>query len=96
MSTFIPKSSCQNLVTKCLSHNFYEPGEDKELIIKNLQSRISQLEQKEKEYSLLNQKFKELENEHTLLTEAKLRLEYEINQRNESCNKKLYDLEMKT
>ena len=92
MSTYISTSTCQKVKTKCLSGNLYDPKEDKDTIIAKLNSRIAKLEQKEKDYDILNQEFKELENEYTLLKEAKLRLEYEIKQRNEAYNKRICDL----
>ena len=92
MSTIIATNCCQNLKTKCLSGNLYDPKEDKDTLYAKLNSRISKLEQKEKDYDLLNSEFKQLENDYTLLNEAKLRLEYEIKQRNEAYNKRICDL----
>ena len=92
MSTLIPKPTCQKLATKCLSGNLYDPKEDKDVLISKLNSRITKLEQQEKDYDLLTQEFKQLENDYTLLNEAKLRLEYELKQRNEAYNKRICDL----
>ena len=92
MSTIYSTSCCQNVKTKCLSGKLYSPKEDKNTLISKLNSRILELEQKEKDYDLLNQEFKQLENDYTLLNEGKLRLEYEIKQRNESYNKRICDL----
>ena len=92
MSTLIPKPTCNKLVTKCLSGNLYDPKEDTDVLISKLNSRITKLEQQEKDYDLLNQEFKQLENDYTLLNEAKLRLEYELKQRNEAYNKRICDL----
>jgi hypothetical protein len=92
MSTIIATSCCKKLKTKCLSGNLYDPKEDKDVLIAKLNSRITKLEQQEKDYDLLNQEFKQLENDYTLLNEAKLRLEYEIKQRSEAYNKRICDL----
>jgi len=91
MSTILKNTSCQKLTTKCLSGNLYDK-EDKDVLISKLNSRISKLEQQEKDYDFLNQEFKQLENDYTLLNEAKLRLEYEIKQRDEAYNKRICDL----
>ena len=91
MSTFIATSCCQNLKTKCLSGTLYDK-EDKDVLVSKLNSRISKLEQQDKDYDLLNQEFKQLENDVSLLNEAKLRLEYEIKQRDESYTKRIADL----
>ena len=91
MSTFIATSCCQKLTTKCLNGTLYD-REDKDVLISKLNSRISKLEQEDKDYDLLNQEFKQLENDVSLLNEAKLRLEYEIKQRDESYTKRISDL----
>ena len=91
MSTFIATSCCQNLKTKCLNGTLYD-REDKEVLVSKLNSRISKLEQQDKDYDLMNQEFKQLENDVNLLNEAKLRLEYEIKQRDESYTKRIADL----
>ena len=91
MSTFIATSCCQKLTTKCLNGTLYD-REDKDVLISKLNSRISKLEQEDKDYDLLNQEFKQLENDVSLLNEAKLRLEYEIKQRDESYSKRISDL----
>ena len=91
MSTFIATSCCQNLKTKCLNGTLYD-REDKDVLVSKLNSRISKLEQQDKDYDLMNQEFKQLENDVNLLNEAKLRLEYEIKQRDESYTKRIADL----
>ena len=91
MSTFIATSCCQKLTTKCLNGTLYD-REDKDVLISKLNSRISKLEQEDKDYDLLNQEFKQLENDVSLLNEAKLRLEYGIKQRDESYTKRISDL----
>ena len=91
MSTFIATSCCQKLTTKCLNGTLYDK-EDKDVLVSKLNSRISKLEQEDKDYDLLNQEFKQLEKDVSLLNEAKLRLEYEIKQRDESYTKRISDL----
>ena len=91
MSTFIATNCCKNLETKCLSGTLYNK-EDKEVLASKLKSRIEKLEQEDKDYELMNQEFKKLENDVGLLKEAKLRLEYEMKQRKESNNKRINDL----
>ena len=91
MSTFIATSCCQKLTTKCLNGTLYD-REDKDVLVSKLNSRISKLEQQDKDYDLMNQEFKQLENDVNLLNEAKLRLEYEIKQRDESYTKRIADL----
>jgi chromosome segregation protein len=92
MSSFIKTNSCRKVETKCVSGTLYSPKGDKDTIINNLNSRITQLEQGEKDFDLLNQELKQLENDISLLNEAKLRLEYEIKQRDEAYTKRIQDL----
>ena len=91
MSKFISTSSCEKVPTKCLNGTLYNK-EDKDLLVSKLNSRITQLEQNEKDYDLMIQEFKQLQNDVNLLNEAKLRLEYEIKQRDETYNKRINDL----
>ena len=92
MSSFIKSTTCQKVTTKCCSGNLYVPQEDKDTLISRLSSKINQLEQKEKDFEELNKEYKQLENDYSLLNEAKLRLEYEIKQRDEAYNKRICDL----
>ena len=62
------------------------------MLISQLKAHIFELEQHEKDYDNLNQKFRNLQNECSLLNQEKLRLEYEIKQRTESQNKQNVDL----
>ena len=62
------------------------------MLISQLKAHIFELEQHEKDYDNLNQKFRNLQNECSLLNQEKLRLEYEIKQRTESQNKQNLDL----
>ena len=62
------------------------------MLIAQLNAHIQELEQQEKDYDLLNQKFRQLQNEYSLLKDNKLRLEYELKQRDEAYNKRICDL----
>jgi len=71
-------------------------NKEKDMLIAQLNAHIQELEQQEKNYDLLNQKFRQLQNEYSLLKDNKLRLEYELKQRDEAYNKKIGDLREKT
>ena len=92
MSSYLKTNCCQNIAQKCCSGKLYAPKEDTEVAISKLNSKITKLEQQEKDFELLNQEYKQLENEFILMNEAKLRLEYEIKQREETFNKRYTDL----
>ena len=64
----------------------------KSLKISQLQSKLVQLEEDDKAYNDLLQKYRQLQNEYQLINEAKLHLEYELRQKNETTNKILNDL----
>ena len=64
----------------------------KSLKISQLKSQLVQLEEEDKAYNDLLQKYRQLQNEYQLINEAKLHLEYEIRQKNETTNKILNDL----
>ena len=91
MSTFIATSCCEKLETKCLDGTLYNK-EDKEVLVSKLNSKISHLEKENEEFELMNKEFKQLTNDFNLLNQAKLRLEYEIKQREESYKKRIADL----
>lgn len=65
---------------------------EKDLIISQLKSQLFELEQNEKNYNALNSKVKSLNNDVNILSEEKLRLEYEIKQRTEMSDKQIIDL----
>ena len=75
MTTFISTNCCRKLETKCLYGPLYNK-EDKEVFVHRLNTRISQLEQEEKDFEKLIEEFKKLDNDVELLREAKLHLEY--------------------
>ena len=64
----------------------------KSLKISQLKSQLIQLEEDDKAYNDLLQKYHQLQNEYQLINEAKLHLEYELKQKNETTNKILNDL----
>ena len=55
----------------------------KSLKISQLKSQLVQLEEDDKAYNDLLQKYRQLQNEYQLINEAKLHLEYELRQKNE-------------
>ena len=59
----------------------------KSLKISQLKSQLIQLEENDKAYNALLQKYRQLQNEYQLINEAKLHLEYELRQKNETTNK---------
>jgi chromosome segregation ATPase len=65
----------------------------KSIKISQLKSQLIQLEEDDKAYNELLQKYRQLQNEYQLVNEAKLHLEYELKQKNESTNKILSDLQ---
>ena len=73
-------------VTKCVDPCV------KTLKISQLKSQIAQLDEDDRAYNDLLQKYRQLQNEFQLVNEAKLHLEYELRQKNETTNKILNDL----
>ena len=66
---------------------------DKDGLISQLKAQIFDLEQNEKNYQLLQNKYKNLSNDSSILNEEKLRLEYELKQKTETTNKIISDLQ---
>jgi chromosome segregation ATPase len=62
------------------------------MLISQLKAHIFELEQHDKDYDNLNQKFRNLQNECSLLNQEKLRLEYELKQRTDSQHKQILEL----
>lgn len=60
--------------------------------ISQLQSKLYDLKQRVKDYDSLGQHYKQLLNDFSVLNEAKLRLEYEIRQRESEYNRRISDL----
>ena len=65
---------------------------EKDLVISQLKSQIFELEQNEKNFSSLHNKFRSLQSDYTLLSQEKLRLEYDLKQRTDSLNKQVAEL----
>jgi len=84
MDSYSPSRDCDYEVKVC--------NKEKDMLIAQLNAHIHELEQQEKDYDLLNQKFRQLQNEYSLLKDNKLRLEYELKQRDEAYNKRICDL----
>ena len=64
----------------------------KSLKISQLKSQLIQLEEDDKAYNELLQKYRQLQKEYQLMNDSKLRLEYELKQKTENSNKILQDL----
>ena len=58
-------------------------------MISQLKSQVFELEQNEKNFSSLHNKFRSLQSDYTLLSQEKLRLEYDLKQRTDSLNKQV-------
>ena len=64
----------------------------KSMKISQLKSQIIQLEENDKAYNALLQKYRQLQNEYQLINDTKIHLEYELKQKNETTNKILNEL----
>lgn len=67
-------------------------SKEKDMLISQLKAHIFELTQHEKDYDNLNQKYRQLQNEYSLLNETKMRQDYEFRQRDENANKQINDL----
>ena len=67
-------------------------SKEKDMLISQLKAHIFELEQHEKDYDCLNSKYRQLQNDCSLINEAKIRLEYELKQKDECYNKQICDL----
>lgn len=67
-------------------------NKEKDMLISQLKAHIFELEQYEKDYDLLSQKYCQLQNEFATLKDAKNRLEYDLKQREDAYNCKLCNL----
>ena len=65
---------------------------EKDLIISQLKAQVFELEQNEKNFNSLNLKVRALQSETNILSEEKLRLEYELKQKKEAADKMIIDL----
>ena len=67
-------------------------NKSKDQKISELRSKLDSLLQNSKDYDSLNNRYKQLLNDFSALNEAKLRLEYEIQQRESEYNRRIFDL----
>ena len=88
--SYPPKSPNSNYRRNLTEHSIDDNYKDKK--ISQLRAKIYDLKQREKDYDSLNQRYKQLLNEFSSLNEAKLRLEYEIRQRESEYNRRITDL----
>ena len=65
---------------------------DQDRIISQLKAEIFEKEQNQKDFCQLQSKYRNLQNELQLLSEAKLHLEYELRSKTDSGNKAISDL----
>lgn len=59
---------------------------NKDELISQLKAHIFELEQHEKDYDELNKKYRKVQNENIILNEAKMRLEYELQHREDNTS----------
>ena len=85
-----PKSPNNNNQNKIIDNIIDDNNKDKK--IAELRSKINDLKQKEKDFDSLSRRYKQLLSDFSILNEAKLRLEYEIKQRESEYNRRITDL----
>jgi chromosome segregation ATPase len=83
-------SSPYRKMNVCYSPKLQE--NEKDLIISQLKAQVFELEQNEKNFNSLNLKVRALQSEINVVSEEKLRLEYELKQRVETTDKQILDL----
>jgi len=83
-------SSPYRKMNVCYSPKLQE--NEKDLIISQLKAQVFELEQNEKNFNSLNLKVRALQSEVNVVSEEKLRLEYELKQRVESTDKQILEL----
>ena len=89
MRTLSPSSTKQQATT----YEMYSSANpEKDLLISQLKAEIFEKEQNEKNFSLLQSKFRNLQNDLQLLSETKLHLEYELRTKTDAGNKAISDL----
>ena len=88
-NNFPPKEP-NNKKINASEHSIDDNYKDKK--ISELRTRLYDLKQREKDIDSLNQRYKQLLNDVSILNEAKLRLEYEIRQRENEYNRRITDL----
>ncbi len=76
-------------------HPYYDmqiANKEKDMLISQLKAHIFELEQYEKDYDLLSQRFHQLQNDYNILKDAKMHLEYDLKQREDAYNQRLNNL----
>ena len=73
-------------MNKCQEYNA------KSMKVSQLKAQIAQLDDNDRAYNALFQKYCQLQNEYQLLNDSKIHLEYELKQKNETTNKILNNL----
>ena len=92
MSTYPQNySSNQGMNSSRISNPSLETMQQND-VIAQLKSQIFDLEQNEKNYEVLLNKYKSLSNEASILNEEKIRLEYELKIKNRDKNKIISNL----
>ena len=86
------KSLSPNNINISNSNDYDIRDNSKDKKISQLQSKLYDLKQRVKDYDSLDQRYKQLLNDFSVLNEAKLRLEYEIRQRESEYNRRISDL----
>ena len=91
-SNYIPFSPNNNNNNLRIPNENILKSDSKDRRISQLQSKLYDLKQRVKDYDSLNQRYKQLLNDFSILNEAKLRLEYEMRQRENDYNRRIADL----
>lgn len=97
MTTYETNSECLNMSPKCYQNrtgccDLRIESKEKDNLISELKQQVFELEQHEKDYDALNQRYKQLQNEFSLLSNAKLSLEYKLKQIDENYNRKINEM----
>lgn len=82
-------------LSNCRDPNFSSmciENKEKDKVISRLKANIYELEQQEKDYESLKQKFRQLQTDYSLLNEAKLRIEFDLKQSKENFSAQLCEL----
>ena len=96
MTTYQMRTNYCSLSPQCIPcRTGYEnriESKEKDMLISQLKAHIFELEQHEKDYDSLNHNYKQLQNDYSLLNEAKVRLEYDLKQKDDDFNKRMCEL----
>ena len=89
------ENQCINVCSPC-SHPCYDifkESKEKDVIISQLKAHIFELELREKNYNILNERYNQLQNDLVQLNDCKLQLECEKKLRDDKYNKNIYHLQ---